>query len=301
MSIMERHPNFVTANLSFRRNVLDTFSHIPEVRKALGENAQSLEIQPPQVLSVKYFAQEVQYDESRLSSFRRDRENDLKTLKLIPSGSITQQLRALKADKKSIKNLLRVLPFLFDSSGNARFTNWDDRAQATIAEAIRKSTPTDFENGYFDFLREHIEPLIEDLARERGMGEIRQFYQNFRQQFVEKEVRGLIRPTQSGSSEQNAQRVLSIESLPGSVAVARGCYGGDCSILSVPYYPLLRGVTVHFIRKSKDLRAQPDGYVVSLKVRVGSGQDAKVLPYFLTINGASLTEADVRVAIALVK
>ena len=49
MSIMQRHPHFVTANLNFKRNVLDTFSQIPEVRKALGENAQSLEIQPPQV------------------------------------------------------------------------------------------------------------------------------------------------------------------------------------------------------------------------------------------------------------
>lgn len=301
MSILERHPNFVTANLNFRRNVLDTFSDIPEVIRALGVNAQSLEIQPPQVLSVRYFAQEVQYDESRISSFRRDRENDLKILSLVPSGNITQQLRALKGYKKSIKALFRVLPFLFDSNGNARFTNWDDRAQSTIVEVIRKSTPADLENGYFDFLREHIEPQIKVLIAERGMGEIRQFYQNFRQQFVEKEVRGLIRPTQSGSLEQNAQRVLSIESLPASVAVARGCYGGDCSISSVPYYPLLRGVTVHFIRKSKDLRTQPNGYVISLKVRVGSGQDAKVLPYFLTINGASLTEADVRVAIALVK
>ncbi len=301
MSIMQRHPHFVTANLNFKRNVLDTFSQIPEVRKALGENAQSLEIQPPQVLSVKYFAQKVQYDESRLSSFRRDRENDLMTLRLIPSGNITQQLRALKDDMNSIKTLFRVLPFLFDSSGNARFTNWDDRAKATIAETIRKSTPSDFENAYFDFLREHIEPQIEDLIRERGMDKIRQVYQNFRQQFVEKGVRGLIRPTQSGSSEQNAQRVLSIESLPASVSVARGCYGGDCSILSVPYYPLLRGVTVHFIRKSKDIDTQPDGYVLSVKVRVESGKETQVLPYFLTVNGARLSEADVRVAIALVK
>lgn len=299
MSILERHPNFVTANLSFRRNVLDTLSHVPEVIKALGDHAQSLEIIAPQVLSASFYARTIQFNESQLSSFRRDRENDLKFLSALQPVSLSQNLRNLKGDKKAIKALFKVLPFLFDSNGNATFSSWNESTQNQVSQAIHKSTPSDLENGYFDLLREHIDGQVEALAKERGMGELRQFYRNFKSQFVEKEMQQLIRPQ---GSDQGAEtlRTVSIESLPASVAIGRGCYGGDCSILSVPFYPLPKGVTAHFIRKSKDLRAKPDGYVLSVKVQTGSRSGVQTIPYILTVNGATLTEADVKVAIDLV-
>ena len=64
MSVLERHSNFVTANLSFRRNVLDTFAHIPAATAALGAHANDLTITPPQVLSTSFFSKTVSYDQN---------------------------------------------------------------------------------------------------------------------------------------------------------------------------------------------------------------------------------------------
>lgn len=299
MSVLERHPGFVTANLSFRRNVLETFSHIPAVVKALGTDANSLEIVPPQILSARYYSSAIQYDEQKLRAFRTSREGDLESLSRVLGQDLAQTLRVLKGDKRGIKALFRILPFVFDSQGKPQHAGLAEGArQALIREHLQNSTPSDWENGYFDFLKEHIDGLIESIAQEKGMGEVRQFYQNFKSQFIEKEVRAVIRP-QGMSQDEQSLRTLSIESLPASVAVARGCYGGDCSILSVPFYPLLKGVTVHFVRKSKDLRAKPDGYMVSVKVETRIEGSTKTIPYVLTVNGATLTQADVQVAVSL--
>jgi formylglycine-generating enzyme required for sulfatase activity len=299
MSILKRHPGFVAANLSFRRNVLDTFAHIPAVTEALGSHAAALAITAPRVLTARYSASEVTYDEGGTEAFRRARLEDLTHLTLVPSGNLAAQLRHLRQDKKAVKALFRVMPFLFDSSGGARFTAWDDSARANIAASITQSTPPDWENLYFDFLKEHITPLIEAVSKDDGMNEIRALYQSTRNQFFERDVRAAIRPTH-GAGGSNAVRTLSIESVPAAVAVARGSYGGDCSILTVPFFPLSKDVNVHFIRKSRDLTAKPDGYVLSVMVEVGAHGQRRRIPYVLTVNGASLTEGDVRVAIDLV-
>ncbi|MGE0763730.1 MAG: formylglycine-generating enzyme family protein [Bdellovibrionales bacterium] len=299
MSVLERHANFVTANLSFRRNVLDTLAHIPAATAALGAHANDLTITPPQVISTSFFSKTVSYDQNATEVFRRKRIEDLQSLKLIPAGPLRAQIIALRNDKKSLKALFRVLPFLFDSNGSARFTKWDKTERRTIARTIEGSAQADWENGYFDFLNEHINSIVETIAKDQGMGQVLQFYRNFKSEFVEKEVRRNFTPV-GGNKEELTLRTISMESLPASVAVARGCYGGDCSILSVPFYPLLKGVSVHFIRKSKDLRLKPDGYIVSVAVEVATPSGSKTIPYILTVNGAALSQADIQAAVDLV-
>ena len=257
VSILGRHPQFVTSNLSFRRNVLDTLAHIPRIAEILGERMVDLTIRPPQVLSARFSRTAVVYDEAALSRFRQSRVQDLSQLELLPGGDLEAQLVHYKQNKKNLKIIFRLLPFLFDSGGRIRFAEggnweWNEATRRSVQETIKQSGAAEWENGYFDTLREHIDPLLEAVFAQKGMGGVKQHYQSVRNQFIERDVRQAIR-LQSQQQSQGAApfelRTLSIEEIPGSVAVARGCYGGDCSILSVPFYALLKGVHVYFIRK----------------------------------------------------
>ena len=301
MSIVERHPNFVNANLNFNRNVVETFSHIPIVLNRLNSSAVSLEVVAPQILAAQFYSQKMTYDQVAINSFRNLRLHDLQSLSLLSSGDLKQQLRYLKGNKANLKSLFRVLPFLFDSSGKPRFTSGDQAALNAISETIKASGPRSWENFYFDFLTGHIDKIIEETSREKGMGEIYQLYQSFKNQFVQKDVKQVINPVLENQDGPIALRTISIESLPAEVAVARGCFGGDCSILSVPFYPLLKGVKVHFIRKSKDLKTPPDGYVLSVAVQIETHSGLKKIPYILTVNGVTLSKTDVQVVAELVR
>ncbi|MGA0164635.1 MAG: hypothetical protein ACO3LE_10410, partial [Bdellovibrionota bacterium] len=304
MSLLDRHPYIVAENLAYDRNLLEVYSQVPEVLEALGENASSLETTPPRVHRLHYVSSgEARYDEEALSSFREARVKDVESLSLVDGGNIATQIRHFKetsrdADgnfkeknfRKQIRRFLQVMPLLFDSSGEPRFQKWQEEKE-DIAEKIRALSPTEIEGRYGDLLKAHLSHLIEEISKQKGFGQVQEWFRGLQNNFLEKEVRKALTPLKSDADVQ--ERFLSLESLPAWVSIVRGCYGGDCSIRTMPYYPLVKGVRVHFIRKSHDLSEHPSGYAFSVPVKV----DGRDVPYILTINGATLTEVDVEMAV----
>ena len=308
MSLLDRHPNIVTANLQFPRSLPETYSLVPELRAALGKNAASFETTPPRVHRLRYVASgEAHYDGEAVKDFLDKRVADVEHLNLLDGGNIAAQIRHLKKTsrsedgrfnektfKKQLRRFLHVMPLLFDSSGQARFQRWQEDRE-NIIKKIRTLSPAEIESQYGDLLKEHLSHLIEEVSKERGLGQVQDIFVGLQNNFLEKEVRAALTPILNNrrSDGDIQERVLSLETLPAWVSIARGCYGGDCSILSVPYYSLVKGVKVHFIRKTHDLSEQPSGYAFSVPVKV----KGIMVPYILTINGVTLTQADVEMAV----
>jgi len=308
VSLLSRHPNIITVNLSFKRSLLDTYGLVPELRRQLGANAASFETPPADVRRVRYVAAgEVRHNKEGIDKFLEARVSDMEGLDLVDGADLSTQIRAIKQSSKradgtfdgkvfakKVRKVLQVVPFLFDSDGNPLFKEWKT-SQKAIYEQVRAATASHLENRYGDLLKEHLEKQIDAIAAEKGLGQVKLIYENLKNQFLDRELRAVLTPV-SASGGVVEERTLSLETLPAWVSIVRGCYGGDCSILTVPYYPLVKGVKVHFIRKSHDLSEQPSGYAISVPVQVG----CKTVPYIITINGVTLTKVDIEMAVRLV-
>lgn len=233
MSILQRHPNFVTANLDFRRNVLEFLSHMPDVLKKLGNFAQNIGITPPQVLSGSYRSRGLMYSNLALDNFRDARIRDLNSLELTVQ-ELPQVLRFLK-NKDEIKALLRIIPFLFSADGKPKFSRWDEEEKDHLRNVIRNSGPPEWENGYLDILPAHLDGIILDVANEDGMSALKSAHLNFMNQFVARTVTGIVQPTVPGLTVNE----ISLEEIPAVIPL--GVYGGDCSMLSVHTIDCLMG------------------------------------------------------------
>ncbi|MDB5037559.1 MAG: hypothetical protein JWQ35_1087 [Bacteriovoracaceae bacterium] len=303
VSLLDRHPNIVTANLTFKRSLLETYAHLPVLLKHLGSEAASFETAPATIRRLRYVASgEAKANEQAIRNFLEARVADLESLDLQDGGDLVIQIRRFKenskkpdgafdekAFSKKVRKLLQVLPLLFNSDGKALFNVW--AKGANVISATRNLTAGDLESRYGDLMKEHLSEVIGEISKEKGFGQVKVLFENVRGLLVEKELKIALTPvTQDGKAVE--ERSLSLETLPAWVGLVRGCYGGDCSILSVPYYPLVKGTKVHFIRKGPD-STQPSGYAVSAPVTV----NGKTLPYILTINGVTLTEADIQMSV----
>ncbi len=310
VSLLDRHPNIVTANLSFKRSLIETYAHIAELQKHLGNHGASFETTPPTIGRARYVATgEAQYNVEAIKKFLEGRVEDVQNLELLDGGDLATQIRAFKRDPrdrkadgsvdekafiKKVRKLLQIVPFVFNSDGKPQFASWMRDREGIITQ-IRAGTPQDLENRYGDLLKEHLEKQIDAISQEKGLGQVKIIYENLRNQFLGKDLKSALTPI-SRDGGVAEERTLSVETVPAWVAIVRGCYGGDCSILSVPYYALVKGAKAHFIRKSHDLSEQPSGYGFSVPVEV-NGKNA---PYSLTINGVTLTQVDVEIAERLI-
>lgn len=309
VSLLDRHPNIITSNLQWKRSLLEAYAHVPELRQKLGKDAASFETTAPTIRHARYVASgEAKVNEEAIKKFLEGRILDLQGSSLVDRGDLATQIRHLKQNSKrstdgafdkkvftkKVKKLLQLVPLLFDSNGKALFNHFEvEREQ--IAARVRNLTAAELENVYGDLLKEHLSKLIEEIAEEKGLGQVQIIFENMRNQFLEREVRAALTPISStgGVAEE---RTLSLESLPAWASIVRGCFGGDCSILSVPYYSLVKGTKVYFIRKGNDLSERPSGYAVSVPVVV----DGKTVPYILTINGVTLTKVDVEMTVRMI-
>lgn len=294
LSILSRHPNFMTANQNYRRNILELFSHLPRLIEELGDALTPLTITPPEVASVRYKSNSMTYDEVALSKYRERNLEDLGELNLRSTWSIESHILLLRDRPDQLEKLFRLLPFLFDTTG---YPIWNQSNLGTTIARIQ-APPHVLENMFFDTFKNHLAPhtrkIIERLIRTDGLAtENLAIFDRVYSELLEGDLSKTLR---GETSNTQTERVLSIESLPALVALTRGCFGGDCSVQYVPFYPLLRGVQVHYIRKSSGIQKQPDGYILTVEGKVGK----KTVPYILTVNGPTLSEADVRAAITLV-
>ncbi|MGE4232057.1 MAG: formylglycine-generating enzyme family protein [Bacteriovoracia bacterium] len=310
-SVLTRHPTLVRENLQFRRSLLNTVDPVGELVRELGPNAASLEVVPGKRLSTSYLStgEELQYDPVKIGNLKKGLTSDLEKLDLPNAGNLSEHLTALKAQakekgqqgdkyfKRQLKILFNLSPFLYDGQGKALFQNMPD-AKAEIVRKIQEIEPAQLENFFKDQVIYHLKPIFLEKSQERGFGAIQDLFKSsFENEFLTKTLRGALEQKQSGDSSRVAtQRQLSLEEIPAPVSLFRGCFGGDCSILSVPNYVLVKDTKVYWIRKGSDFSKKPDGYVFVAKAQV----DGKSYPYIVTVNGATLTATDVGAVIKLV-
>jgi hypothetical protein len=306
-SMLERHPNLVTSNLQFRRNLLRILQDIPEIRESLGVNAAPNTINKTTRLSHTYVTGgEWTYDDSKINTFKEQIIKNLEFLKITTLKDMPTDFAALKAAdnnqedafRKSAKNYFQLMPFLYNDQGQALVKELNDEGRKKLTEKIRSATPAQLKGFYGDFMSEHLAEKVEVAAKVKGLGGLTAYFQNFRQVFIERPeatVRITFKPLPKSEAELSS-RTLSLELLPPEAAIFRGCFGGDCSLGTIPFYPLIEGVKVYAIRKSKNFDAPPNGYILV----VGAEVNGKKIPYVITVNGA-LSSDDVKAAVRMVK
>lgn len=160
---------------------------------------------------------------------------------------------------------------------------------------IENLTGNDLQNLYFDLLKIHLKDFItKDNYWENKFNSMQNNWMN---KSLAQALQ-MRRPSDLSSNgnlregptkNKAAQKFYSLEKVAGPIALLRGFVGFDCSMYSVPFYPLLKEVQVFWIRKETNPEADVVGYALVVEAHVGS----KKIPYILTINGSTLSADDI--------
>ena len=177
-------------------------------------------------------------------------------------------------------------PLVYNSEGVA--------IAGDLTERLQQISGSELANAYLDLYPHHLRERLASCAPKRS-GFLAQTLQKSDNQFMTKIARPALKPVVVGSTSTEI-RTLSLEPIPGALTSFRGCLGADCSILSVPAYSAHKDVHVAWVRKSASLTAQPEGYALWVMVE----RNGKKVPYILTVNGAALSEADIRQSVRMV-
>ncbi len=301
--LIENHPESVRSNLQFNRSVFDTATPIPGVTAQLGKESNPLwQEEQTRWISQYLGSEDARFDLSALEALRERLLADLGKLSEILSPTSlkadSEKLKGLsyregKLDqslyKSQLQRLLRLAPFLYDHTGKVADPlplsgHWE-KVRATLLSLDRGT----LEDSYHSLYRQHLKPLVASLAQNPGQSVLSQASAHVENQFIKRDLTKALTPT-NPKGEAVSRRRISIETTPPSMAVYRGCHGGDCSIVAVPYFPLSKGTKTYIIRKGSDHSAKPDGYALVTPAEV----NGKKLPYIVTVNGARLGEEDVR-------
>jgi hypothetical protein len=292
-------PNLPTANLQYRRNVVQVLDPVQTLINSLGDNAADLTIQPTKIEGIEFWSEEPEFDQQRISDLKTSLISSLKKINLDAFTNLRSDILVLKKNtseagddfSKNVKRLLMLAPFIYDSSGTVVV----DSAQMNFIEyQINSATPNEFSNLYDDLYKNHQSSVVLEASKQRGMGQLLQIHQNVVSKFIGVTIHSSIAPKPRTGSRAE-KRVITVEKVSSIVALYRGATSGDCSILSVPYYPLVKGVEVFWIRKDYKHDKFPAGYALVAQVEV----DGKTLPYVITINGVTLSYVDTRAVVQL--
>jgi hypothetical protein len=280
--------------MQFRRNLLEAVEPIERIRDELGVNAESGMVGDARTVSLSYLNSETwSYDAEALKTVTGTLSAELEAFASAHPGelgSLEATFRTFKGPDfaKRSKNILRILPFLFAADGTPIVARLGPTEKAALLAKISAVDPNMLDNLYRDFFANHAKPLVEQIAARDGLGQLTAFLKNVQTDFIDGIVAKAVTPmAENGKAVE--MRALSLERIPSYLAVIRGTIGGDCSLHSVPYFPLVKGSRTYWIRKAVGAKGQPQGYLFAVPVEI----DGKVLPYVITVNGASLSKVDV--------
>ncbi|MBL7713867.1 MAG: hypothetical protein JNL01_00275 [Bdellovibrionales bacterium] len=297
LSVIARHPDLPSSNLQFRRNLLDTIEKIPGILDHLGQDATPSAFLPSMVYSSEYTSSgtELKAKPELIEAVKTQLQDALAKLPELSLRSIAEDLKALKKAggtvekewKALVSAYLKLLPYFYDGSGSSVFPNGLAASKQQLRELIQNETSGDLENRFADVYKKHQTSKLASITKEPELRFMEASLAVHLREFVEKTA---IPATQlySETGQKAATRFISLEEIPGIISALRGTLANDCSILSVPYYGLVKSSRVYWIRKDKDVEAKPSGYVFVSEVTL----DGKTIPYIITINGPTLTSDD---------
>jgi len=277
-------------DFEYRANLLKTLREMEGVEEKLGDQARSLELKNSRQLSIQYTEELGSYDQKAMAEVQSQLRFDGQKLSGLfigktLSGDISKDLTELKnmniKDFKGIAaSYVRLWPLLAESGAG------------TILEKINDLNPSILQSIYLGQPAQTLKAELTAKARERGFGEVEAIATQNTKVFLERQVNAAI-------TRRNAQGkplhpiTLSLEEVPAAVTPFRGCVGGDCSHISIPYYGLVKGSHVYWVKENEKIK----GYVIVASVQT---DDHKTLPYIISFNGAGITKERVKKAIELI-
>lgn len=304
-ALLEKYPDIIRANLQYRRNLMQVLKQFHELSEKLGPNLTSVKDRQLSTLELSYApGGKVAPNEEAIKKLKAGFQNDIDRLPHQNLQGLAEDLNALQelsttngkldADlfKKNVARFIRQVPMLYDAKGAPINQGADWKAAAR--QRLVQSEISDLENLYADMFLQHQLPLLDAAvkAEKKKSGFLDQVLKT-QTSNLKREVAGAARPVVQGGQE--AVRHLRLEEVLSPVDIFRGCFGKDCSILSVPYFPAIKGTKTYFVHKSKTPGGQPEGYLFVAPVEV----NGKMLPYVITANG-NLTAEDVKKAVQAV-
>ncbi len=309
--LLERYPNILRANLQYRRNLIDVLGSANETIRLLGPLANPMDSPRLSTLTLSYSpGGAISYDPAKLAALKESLKADLAKLPLAAPTRLEDDIISLQKasvvngkydselNRKLLNRLYRAAPLLYAADGTVRAEVAGaplGRWQTEVSEALEKLGGAELDNLYRDGFKHHQSGLIEKLAeasradRSLRAGLWLETLKKHNSNFLGKALEDALKPVALAKTAGEAEvRFLRLDEVLPPESVFRGCFGKDCSILSVPYYPEINGTKTYFIRKSPNTAHAPDGYVFVAPVEV----KGRRLPYIVTVNG-NLTADDV--------
>ena len=291
MALLGRHAYLPVENLRYQRNFVSILERGVALMEGLGALAHPPTLGPCARMLARFTeVTDAAHDPERLRALREEllrsqralRDTGLEPARMAGDFSYLKGLGApARAADALFGHLCRLAPLLYNHDGEA---NSDLGALAAQIESLVPGAIGDL---YHDYFPHHLAPLLIRCANTRGLGALHKLTRNVLNQFVPRVVTPAIQIYASGR-QQVARRTLTLEEVPPVYSPLRGALAGDCSMVSVPYYGVLRTSHSFWVRKQEDFDTKPAGYVILTLV----AHEGRNLPYVLTINGVALSTAD---------
>jgi len=286
--LIARFPFFPMSNISYNRNFVLIINEALKIQEESPDIIGNLHIKDNCHCKITYLdGTSYKYDDEKVAKLEEKIINLINEIIiiLVKPINLVQDIKKLKSDKKNFeansKKLIQVSPFLYDGEGEA-LTNFELKNFS-----FKNFELNQIQSLYSDLFKEHLAPLLTLLSNEKGFGQIHKITRNCLSQFIEKEI--IPATTYYSNKNQTAkEKTLILEEVPTIMTPLRGAIGGDCSMMSVPYYGLLKSTKVFWIIRSDNENEKPAGYVLIAECDV----NGEILPFVVTINGPTIQTVD---------
>ena len=283
---IQRFPDLPLSNVSYNRNFVELLFNLYQQDLPFAAHLKAL--RPAQTLRAVIHYQEqgdAAFDQGRLQRLRTLLQDSYRPLQQALGGhfrSIESDLARLKKQPRFTslaKKLIRLAPLLYSADGKA--------LPVICFDTAGLPGPDQLHQYYHDTFKVHLAPLFRQISRRQGFGEIANFTGTVLNQFMPKEVFPATR-RYNASSQQVKQRELFIEEIPPLYTPLRGSLALDCSMVTVPYFGVLKNTRVFWVGRSARVQARPCGYVFVAEVL----RNQQTTPYIITINGSNISSMD---------
>ncbi len=276
-----RFPEFPTANALYNRNFVSIVDQSIEKSLLHPDITHTLDVGESLSVTAHYVENsDSAYDERKLSDLYCFYDDCFAKLKPFLShlDNIQNDLLVLKNKSPNFsalaKKLIRCSPLIYDQLGQAI------NPQLFNSNYARTVSPVELQALYTDHFNVHLQPLIHRCKTISGMGEIEKISNNTQNQFIPKTVIPATR-LHSVSRKNLKSRFLRLEDVPPIYTPLRGAVAKDCSMVTVPFYGLLKSTRLFWVFNDVETEQSPIGYVFLIEIRV----KGKTVPYIVTING----------------
>ncbi len=295
-TIIKFHPYLLKKNLKYNRNFFSILKAAPKLIEELDPVNLHLSISESKFKGIKYISDtNYSYDDNLVNTFKRELTNQIDLLKKYELDTFTSIKNDIfwlkktifsrsttdltKATKKAFLALIKLSPLTYNSDGSAHISKLDE-----LATKFDNIEIEELDNYYRDFFPESLAPIFISLADNKGFGQLNDITLSILNNFIKRDAAETFKIFNTSKKSIKTREIYFTE-VPNSIAIFRGVLGGDCSLMSIPFYPILNSSRTYWIYKDQNTKSPPIGYIFFTEINL----DGKTIPYILTINGVGIT------------